>query len=347
MTHGPRLFLALAMLCTGFARADVVNYQGRLTVDKVPYSGVGDFRFEVIDGQGAVSWSSGDVRLSVNEGRYAVRLGETAGSPPIGPALGQGPGTPSLRVWFRRDGLAWGIAGSDVPLNLRSPAPAALVGAGTDTEILAELRAIRTLLAGGAQCGGNAPPSPAPPPISMPMPDAPSLGRVDAPLVLVEFLDYQCPYCVKFHNEIYPQIKTAFVDSGKMRISSVQLPLPFHNFADGAARAAVCADAQGKFWEMREKLFAAGGTLPAETLRKSAQESGLNIDAFLACSGLEATGESVKKGIAAAKSAGIEATPSFVLGRVSGGKITGVKIVGAMPYATFAAEINKQLESQN
>lgn len=346
MTFGPRPLLALALLCAGIARGDIVNYQGRLTVDRVPYTGVGDFRFEVVDGRGAVAWSSGDVRLNVGGGRYAVRLGESPGSPPIGPALGQGPGTASLRVWFKREGVAWGVAGPDVLLNLAGPPPAPAAAAGTQAEILAELQSIRTLLAGSAQCGGTAP-SPAPPPITMAMPDAPSLGRSDAPVVLVEFLDYQCPYCVKFHGDIYPQIKSTFVDTGKLRIASVQLPLPFHNFAGAAARAAVCADAQGKFWEMRERLFAAGGNMPADTLRKAAQDSGLNVDAFLACSALEATSDSVKKSIADAKSVGIEATPTFVLGRVSGGKITGVKIVGALPFATFAAEINKLLPTPN
>lgn len=347
MTFGLRPLLALALLGTGVARAEVINYQGRLTVGSAPYSGVGLFRFEILDDQGTVAWSSGELSLNVQDGRYAVRLGESAGVPPIGPL----PAQAHLRVWFHREGLAWGVAGSDIPIPQRAaPVAAAPAAPGTDAAILAELQAIRTLLAGSAQCGGSAPapgPAPAPPPISMPMPAAPSLGRSDASLVLVEFLDYQCPYCVKYHSEIYPQIKSAYVDTGKLRVSSVQLPLPFHSFADAAARAAVCADGQGRFWEMRDRLFSAGGNLPADILRKTAQDSGLDLDAFLACSGLEATSASIKKGIADAKTAGIEATPTFVLGRVSGGKITGVKIVGALPFATFAAEINKQLAAAN
>ena len=346
MKFGPRPFLALALLCASFARADTVNYQGRLTVDNAPYNGVGDFRFEVIDGRGAVSWSSGDVRLDVREGRYAVRLGESTDRPPIGPALGQGMGQAKLRIWFHKEGLNWTVAASDVPLIPKAQATAPALGTGTETAILAELQAIHALLAGNGQVGGSAP-APVPPPISVPMPAAPSLGSNDAPLVLVEFVDYQCPYCVKYHSEIFPQIKSMFVDTGKLRVASVQLPLPFHSFAEATARAAVCAAGQDKFWEMRERLFAAGGNLPAEALRKAAQESGLNIEAFQACSDSEATSATVKKSVADAKSEGIEATPTFVLGRVSGGKITGVKIVGALPFAAFAAEINKQLALGN
>ena len=118
------------------------------------------------------------------------------------------------------------------------------------------------------------------------------------------------------------------MDTGKLRVVSHNLPLPFHSFAGPAARAAICADAQGMFWPMREKLFSAGNALSVEVINQVAQNVGLDAAKFAACVTNKETAE---------------ATPTFVLGRDVAGKVTGLRIIGAQPYATFATEINRML----
>jgi protein-disulfide isomerase len=79
-------------------------------------------------------------------------------------------------------------------------------------------------------------------------PDELALGRAGAPLTMVEFTDYQCPYCRRFQAEVWPQLKREYIDTGKLRYIARDLPLQFHASAAPAAEAAHCAGEQGKFW---------------------------------------------------------------------------------------------------
>ena len=82
------------------------------------------------------------------------------------------------------------------------------------------------------------------------------LGDKNAPLTVVEFTDYQCPFCQRFHVTSYPDLKKNYIDTGKVRFYSRDLPLDFHANAMRAAQAARCANDQGQYWKMREIMSA-------------------------------------------------------------------------------------------
>jgi protein-disulfide isomerase len=325
-------------LLSFLARADVINYQGRLSANGVPLSGINRFKFAVIGENGTAAWSSQEIALQVNNGVYAVRLGDSQQAPPISATVLRG-NSLTLRIWLARGEKKWVRVGDDVPVTYETASPST-AGGGESSAVLAELREIHALLAN--QQRGAAPPEP-PQIVTVSIAGAPSLGKAEAPLVLVEFTDFQCPYCIRFQNEVFTQLKTNYVDTGKLRVVSHNLPLPFHNFAGPAARAAICAEAQGRFWPMRDKLFAAGNTLSIETINRVVQETGLEAAKYAACATNQATADILSKDGQEAKAATIEATPSFVLGRATAGKVTGLKIVGAQPYGNFVAEIDKML----
>jgi protein-disulfide isomerase len=327
------------VLLTVAVEADVINYQGRLSENGAPFNGISHFKFALIGEQGAAVWSSQEIALQVNDGIYAVRLGDSAQAPPINAAVLDQGSAIKLRIWLDRNEKGWVKVGDDIPVAYETTSPSITSG-GESSAILAELRDIHALLA-GQQKAAPAPDSPQI--VTVSIAGAPSLGNTEAPLVLVEFTDFQCPFCIKFQSEVFAQLKTNYVDTGKLRVVSHNLPLPFHPFAEPAALAAICADAQGKFWPMREKLFAIGNPLSLEAINHVAQSVGLDAANYAACvTNAETAGVLLKDG-QEAKAAAIDATPSFVLGRDVGGKVTGLKIVGAQPYANFAAEINKML----
>ena len=100
------------------------------------------------------------------------------------------------------------------------------------------------------------------------------LGREDAPVTIIEFTDLQCPYCARFATQTFPRLKHDYIETGKLRYSSMDFPLPFHDFALPAAIASRCAGEQGRFWDYREALFAAQatlGTLGAEVVKHCEQ----------------------------------------------------------------------------
>ena len=276
--------------------------------------------------------------MNVSNGAYAVRLGDSAQAPPISDAVLRGVVPLKLRVLFDRSEKGWAAAGADALLTRDKP-PEAIGGGNETSAILSELREIHALLAG--KQGGTQPQTPEI--VTVPIAGAPSLGNADAPLVLVEFTDFQCTFCVKFHNEAFEQLKTQYVAAGKLRVVSHHVPLPFHQFAEPAARAAHCAEAQGKFWQMRERLFAANGTLSDDTIKQAAQDAKLDMVQFEACFTSKETAAAVQNDMQQAKVVGIEATPTFVLGKVVEGTVTGLKIIGAQPFTSFEAEIKKQL----
>jgi hypothetical protein len=117
--------LALAFFMAVCASADGVYYEGRLSVNGTPFEGTGRFKFALIGDHGAVLWSSADINLTVHEGVYAVRLGESAQATPISSAVLRGTPVPRLRIWFHREGKGWVSACADVALSSKAPgAPA-------------------------------------------------------------------------------------------------------------------------------------------------------------------------------------------------------------------------------
>ena len=320
--------------------AELVIYEGHLSIDGTPFRGTGRFKFALIGERGAEVWASEAMRLNVSDGNYAVRLGDSPQAPPIDEARLRG-ATPKLRIWFERPEKGWVIAGPDVALAGDTPATDAALG-GQSAAIMVELREIRALLEGKPTATRTAEPETA----TVSVAGAPSTGNADAPLVLVEFMDFQCPYCVTFQREVFAALKTKYVETGKLRVVSRNLPQVFHPQAGSAARAARCAEAQGRFWEMRERLVAAQGALSAEAIRKAAEEAGLDVVRLEECAGSAETAAALEKEVQDAREAGIVATPTFILGKMTGDQVTGVKLVGAQSLARLEVEMRRLLREE-
>jgi protein-disulfide isomerase len=170
-----------------------------------------------------------------------------------------------------------------------------------------------------------------------------SLGQGDAPVTLVEFSDYQCPFCAQFQNETFEKLRQDYVQAGKMRFVIRDLPLPSHGDALKAAEAARCGGDQGKFWEVRNALVAHFKDLKQDSLLVYAQQLGLDMARFKQCLDSNKFLPEIQQDEADAKAAGITMTPSFVLGKADRGVVDGVRLVGAMPYGSFAQQIAKEL----
>jgi len=212
-------------------------------------------------------------------------------------------------------------------------------------DILKELKAIHQLLE-KQQTAAAAQPQPAPASDKVKMSVAPgwySLGRDDAPVTVVEFADYQCPFCRKFHAETFAEIKKNYIDTGKVRYVSRDLPLDFHPNAPGAAVAARCAGEQHKFWEMRDLMVVNAADLSPDSLLKYGQQINLDMTAFSACLNDKKYTATIQKDVADAGTLGISGTPSFVIGKTAKNQIDGVRIVGAVPYSVFDTAIKNQL----
>jgi protein-disulfide isomerase len=174
-----------------------------------------------------------------------------------------------------------------------------------------------------------------------------SMGRDDAPVTMVEFTDYQCPFCRKFESDSFAKLKTEYIDTGKVRFVSRDLPLDFHPNAPGAAMAARCAGEQHKFWEMRDAMMLDTATdLGPASILKYGEKTKLDMPAFSACLSDKKYTEAIKKDTADAGALGISGTPSFVIGKTDKTEIAGVRIVGAVPYTVFDSAIKDALTSK-
>ena len=217
-------------------------------------------------------------------------------------------------------------------------------------EMLDELKQIRQLLErqpAAAPAQAQAPAQAPDDKVTMPLNVSYSIGKKDAPLVFVEFTDYQCPFCQQFHNTAFDQIKKNYVDTGKMRFVSKDFPLDFHENARKAASAARCAGEQGKYWEMRHTMIVHADQLQADKLIGYAKDVKIDEKKFRECVTFDKFRPEIDKDIAEGTAAGVSGTPSFVLGRMKDGKLQGVRIVGAMPYASFDAKIQEMLSATN
>jgi len=177
--------------------------------------------------------------------------------------------------------------------------------------------------------------------------DRPVLGAPDAPVTVVEFTDYQCPYCRRFTQTTFPLLKRDYIDTGKIRWVVRDLPLAFHKNARKAGQSVHCANEQGKFWEMRDMLFKNSANLENEHLQNYAEQLGLDVTAFDSCLASDRYLQEMDKDSAEAKRVGITGTPSFVIGKPKGDKLSGKLVVGAQPLKAFASAIDGELGEKN
>lgn len=189
-----------------------------------------------------------------------------------------------------------------------------------------------------------------------PQPDTIDIGSVgmtrgspDAPVTMVEFLDYECPFCQKFHTETMPKLIEEYVDTGKLRLVLRDNPLDFHEYALPAARAVRCAGEQGDdaYWRLSDALVAAGAPLDADRVMVAAGEAGVDAAALAACVSTTRHDASIAADAAAAAEAGLTGTPMFIVGpSTSDGSMRGRVIRGAYPIETFRAAIDEALASR-
>jgi protein-disulfide isomerase len=174
-----------------------------------------------------------------------------------------------------------------------------------------------------------------------------ALGRDDAPVTMVEFTDYQCPFCRRFEADSFAQLKKEYIDTGKVRFVSRDLPLDFHPNAPAAAMAARCAGDQHKFWEMRDAMMLDTTTdLGPDAILKYGQKTNLDMTAFRGCLSDKKYTSAIQKDTADAGTLGISGTPSFVIGKTAKDEIAGVRIVGAVPYGVFDSTIKDLLTAK-
>jgi len=172
----------------------------------------------------------------------------------------------------------------------------------------------------------------------------PSMGSKDAPVTIVEFSDFQCPFCRRHFSNTLPQIKSDYVDTGKVRYVLVDNPIPSHRYARPAAEAAHCAEDQGKYWEMHNYLFSNQNRIQPDNFPAFAKDLGLNEKDFAACMAANRHESQIQAGERLAAAAGARGTPSFVLGKTApDGSVTGEVIVGAKAFTMFKDRFDQLL----
>jgi protein-disulfide isomerase len=175
---------------------------------------------------------------------------------------------------------------------------------------------------------------------------APFKGTPNARVVIVEFSDYQCPFCARHVRETVPEIERAYVRTGKVRYVFRDFPLEsIHPQAFQAAEAARCAGEQGKFWEMHDRLFAHQNALGSEDLLAHGEALGLDLRRFRRCLQERRFAERVRRDLREGQQAGVRGTPSFFVGIAApGGKVRVARVLrGAQPYEAFRQALEELL----
>jgi len=176
--------------------------------------------------------------------------------------------------------------------------------------------------------------------------DNPALGSKSAKIILVEFTDYQCPFCGRYARETFPEIRKQYIDKGQIRYAAIDQPLPIHPEAAKAAEASHCAEDQGKFWEMHDAMMANQDAL--KDLSSYAKILKLNMGQFDDCLNTGKYGADVKKDMELANKLGINGVPGFIIGTVDENdprKVTGISMIrGAMPFGAFQQELDAALK---
>jgi len=169
--------------------------------------------------------------------------------------------------------------------------------------------------------------------------DDPVKGSSNAKVTIVEFSDFQCPFCARFYSQTLKEIDEQYIKTGKVKLVYRDFPLSFHQYAQKAAEAAECANEQGKFWEYHDLLFerqeewSNGGI---QKFKEYAQELGLDSAKFNDCLDSGKFAQEVQKDSVDGQAYGVSGTPTFF--------INGIEVVGAQPFSVFKQIIDNELQ---
>ncbi|VVB81415.1 Thioredoxin [uncultured archaeon] len=160
-------------------------------------------------------------------------------------------------------------------------------------------------------------------------------GEANAPVTIIEFSDYQCPFCGRVEASL-KTVEEKYIKTGKVKLVYRDFPLGMHDKAQKAAEASECAHDQGKFWEYHDKMFANQNALDIFSLKQYAKDVGLDTDKFDKCLDSGEKASEIAKDVADANAAGVTGTPIFF--------INGVALRGAQPYNAFETAIEAALK---
>ena len=173
----------------------------------------------------------------------------------------------------------------------------------------------------------------------------PTLGSADAPVTIVEFSDFQCPYCRQFHDDVFVQLKKNYIDKGLVRFVHKDLPLPFHEQSRPAAIAARCSVDQGGYWRTYDALFSKQDCLQCQGADRIALASGMSRKQLQHCQRGQAA-KTVSANLSEAKLQGIRATPTFIIGSSQAERHSGQVVEGALPFRSFQQAIERILTEE-
>jgi protein-disulfide isomerase len=206
-------------------------------------------------------------------------------------------------------------------------------------ELQKQVQDLKILLQGNQACAQSPPAN-----IVLDVTRAPSEGESNAPVTMIEFSDFQCPFCARYNSETFPRIEQDYVQTGKVRYVFRDFPLQnIHPLARRLAEVAQCAFAQKQFWQMRNVLFFKQASLTTdEAILNEAKQIGIDTSTFRRCLHDGGNAQKVSQEIAEASANGVTGTPTFFLGRSDSesNKIKVLKvIVGQQPYGNFQQAI--------
>ncbi|PIR41380.1 MAG: hypothetical protein COV31_01640 [Candidatus Yanofskybacteria bacterium CG10_big_fil_rev_8_21_14_0_10_46_23] len=182
-------------------------------------------------------------------------------------------------------------------------------------------------------------------PIVVGVDDDPFLGPAEAKVTIIEFSDFQCPFCRIFWREALARIRTEYIEAGaSVKFVYRDMPLDIHPMAEITAQASQCANDQGRYWDYHDKIFEEQSLLGPNTISYTeqnlvdwAQDINLNLSDFVECVSSQKYKEEVAKDVADGLRVGAGATPTIF--------INGRRVVGAQPFETFKAIIDSELNS--
>jgi len=160
-------------------------------------------------------------------------------------------------------------------------------------------------------------------------------GSDDAPVTMIEYSDFECPFCGRFWSQTLPDIEKDYIDTGKVKLIYKHFPLSFHPQAQPAAEASECASEQGRFWEYHDMVYANQDSMNRNSYIQWATDLGLDVTQFNSCFDSGKYRSKVQQNLIEGQQAGVQGTPAFF--------INGELVSGAQPYSVFQQVIDSKL----